>query len=71
MNKLIYKLLDWIDINKLNWSCLCENPNAVQLLKQNPKKINWDMIAKNSNYEALEIIKNNLNKIFLDFVTIF
>ncbi len=27
------KLRDWIDINKLNWIGLSENPNAIELLK--------------------------------------
>jgi hypothetical protein len=27
-----YGLLDWIDINKLNWIFLSTNPNAIHLL---------------------------------------
>ena len=34
--KPIYKLRDWIDINKLSWSLLSGNPNAIKLLEQNP-----------------------------------
>jgi len=34
MNKSIYKLLDWIDESKLNWKYLCQNPNAIDLLKK-------------------------------------
>ena len=37
----MYKLRDWIDINKLNWQGLTENPNAIDLLEQNKDKINW------------------------------
>ena len=33
------KLRDWIDINKLNWNTLSENPNAIELLKENQNKI--------------------------------
>jgi hypothetical protein len=25
------KLRDWVDINKLNWSYLSENPNEIEL----------------------------------------
>ena len=44
---MYYKLLDWIDINKINWSWLSYNPGAIHLLEQNPDKINWDMLSKN------------------------
>jgi len=39
--KPLYKLLDWIDINKINWESLSSNPNAIPLLEKNPDKINW------------------------------
>jgi hypothetical protein len=29
-------LRDWIDVDKINWSSLSENPNAIHLLEQNP-----------------------------------
>ena len=34
------KLRDWVDINRLNWSSLSYNPNAIKLLKENIDKIN-------------------------------
>ena len=34
-----YKVLDWIDINKLNWEELSRNQNAIHLLEQNQDKI--------------------------------
>jgi len=33
-----YILLDWIDINNLDWIWLSKNPNAIDLLKDNMKK---------------------------------
>ena len=30
-----YKLLDWIDINKIDWSLLSKNPDAIHILEQN------------------------------------
>ena len=36
---MFYKLRDWIDINKLDWSSLSYNANAIQLLKDNINKI--------------------------------
>ena len=41
MNKPIYKLLDWIDINKLDWNNLSRNKYAIELLKDNKDKIDW------------------------------
>ena len=54
MNNPVYKLLDWIDINKLCWKGLSRNPNAIDLLKQNLDKINIIELLDNSN--ILDII---------------
>ena len=40
-------LLDWIDIEKLDWSCLSQNPNAIKLLEANLDKIDWDYLSQN------------------------
>ena len=44
-----YVLLDWIDVNKLNYDSLSENPNGIDLLEKNQNKINWRSLSKNSN----------------------
>ena len=36
-----YKLLNWIQKDKLNYDNLSLNHKAVHLLEQNPDKINW------------------------------
>jgi len=54
MNNPVYKLLDWVDINKLCWKGLSRNPNAIDLLKQNLDKINIIELLDNSN--ILDII---------------
>jgi len=54
MNNSIYKLLDWIDINKLCWEGLSRNLNAIDLLKQNLDKI--DIIELLDNPNILDII---------------
>ena len=43
------ELRDWIDINKLSFSYLSLNPNAIELLKKNHDKINWDLLSYNPN----------------------
>ena len=59
--KSSYKLLDWIDINKLNWRLLSSNPNAIEILRENPDKINWHQLSRNPN--AIELLKENPEKI--------
>ena len=49
------KLLDWIDINKIDYRGLSLNPNAIELLKQNPNKIDWMYLSINPN--AIELLK--------------
>jgi hypothetical protein len=53
-----YVLLDWIDQNSLNWSVLCTNPNAIDLLENNPDNINWHYLSKNPN--AIDLIKKKI-----------
>ena len=42
-------LLNWIDINRLDWRSLSKNPNAIELLEQNIDRIDWDKLSKNRN----------------------
>ena len=44
LNKPVWKLRDWIDINKLNWDYLCLNPNAIELLKENQDSYSFDQL---------------------------
>jgi len=44
---LKYELLDWIDINKLNWDLLSANPKAIELLSKNQDKIKWHLLSSN------------------------
>ena len=60
------KLRDWINIDKLNWDLLSLNPNAIELLKENPDKINWDWLSYNPN--AIELLNENPEKINWDFI---
>jgi len=54
-------LLDWIDKDKLNWSILSSNPNAVALLRENPLQIDWTRLSRNPN--AIALLKENPDKI--------
>ena len=54
-------LLEWIDIEKLDWKMLSVNANAIDLLEANKDKINWKYLSKNSN--AIRLLETNLDKI--------
>ena len=54
-------LLDWIDVNKLDWSNLCYNQRAIKLLQKNLDKVNWKILSQNPR--AISILENNLDKI--------
>ena len=58
---MFMKLRDWIDSSKLNYNLLCLNKNAIELLKENPDKINRVKLSKNKN--AIELLKENPDKI--------
>ena len=68
MNKPFYKLLDWIDIDNLEWFYLSKNPRAIDLLEANPDKINWDSLSLNPN--AIELLKANKDKINWSYLSL-
>ena len=55
------KLLDWIDLNKLEWRSLSVNNNAIDLLEDNQYKINWMNLSRNDN--AIHLLEANQDKI--------
>jgi hypothetical protein len=61
--KIKYKLKDWIPPKKLDWKYLSSNPNAIELLKANPQKINWEGLSANSSQYAIEMLKAYPKKI--------
>ena len=42
------------------WFSLSENPNTMEILKDNPDKIIWCELSKNSNPDAIELLKNRI-----------
>ena len=61
--KPIFKLLDWIDINKLSFLSCNKNDKAIELLKQNFDKIDWMKLSSNKNDKAIKLLKQNQDKI--------
>jgi hypothetical protein len=45
----VYKLRPWVNVDKLNWTVLSANPNAISLLERNPEKIDWTGLSGNPN----------------------
>ena len=62
-----YKLLNWIQKDKLNYDNLSSNHKAVQLLEQNPDKINWNNLSQNPN--AIHLLQQNPDKINWDILS--
>ena len=58
--KIKYKLKDWIPLDKLNWGFLSLNPDAIELLKENPDKIEWIWLSSNPN--AIELLKEKIDE---------
>ena len=58
---MIYKLRDWINIDKIDWIMLSRNPNAIHLLEKNINKIHWYELLRNPN--AILLLEKNVDKI--------
>jgi hypothetical protein len=56
-----YKLFPWIDINKLEWKSLSQNPNAIHLLREHSDKIDWSLLSLNCN--AIPLLQENIEHI--------
>ena len=55
----MYKYIDLIQSDKINWNYLSGNPNAIHLLQQKQYKINWSRLSINPaifeiSYHALK-----------------
>ena len=59
------KLKNWISLSNLSWSQLSYNPNAIELLKENPEKIDWNMISSNPSIFTYdyELIHENFKEL--------
>lgn len=65
----LYKLCDWINKEKLNWSFLAKNKYYIYLLLQIPPEIMWMLTDKinwqslSSDPDAIELLEKNQNYI--------
>ena len=59
----MYKLKDWIDQDKINWTWFSLNPAALTLLENNQKKINWSQLSANPSARAIALLEKNQNEI--------
>ena len=62
--RIKYVLKDWVLKEELNWNMLSGNPNAIELLKANPKRIYWKLLSRNPN--AIELLTANQDNIDWD-----
>ena len=58
--------------DKISWSVLCENSNAMHLLyniiKENTKQISWSGLSKSEN--AVHFLKQDLHKIIWSWLSL-
>ena len=47
LNRPVWKLKDWIDVEKLDWSLLSLNPNAIDFIINNNIKLDWSCLWRN------------------------
>ena len=57
----MYKLKDWVHIDKMDWYILSRNPNVIHLLENNMDKIDWNGLSNNPN--AMQLLEKNMDKI--------
>ena len=59
----VYKLVDWINPNKLSFHDLSENPKSYYFLYKNKerKTINWSSLSSHNSYNSLSYIINKHN----------
>ena len=61
LNRPIWKLRDWIDLEKLDKLSLSLNPNAINFLEANQNKINWNNLSFNPN--AIKLLNEKRDRI--------
>ena len=62
----MYKFRSFIDIEKLDLTILCKNPNAIDILVLNKENLDWSNIGLNPN--AIFLIENNIKKIITKYM---
>ena len=65
---LIEQTLATRDLDVEEWYWLCQNPNALHLLEQNPEKIYWQSLSENPN--AIPLLEQNPEKIHWDILAL-
>ena len=60
--------LHWIEVDKLSWSKLSTNPNAISILENNIDKINWYNLSQNQN--AIHLLEQKLDKINWNYLSL-
>ena len=57
----LYTLKSWVPIEKIDWDYLSFNPNAIEMLKRNPKLIDWHRLSANPS--AIEMLQQHPERI--------
>ena len=57
------KLREFINLEKIDWYNLSENPSAIKLLEATPEKIRWAYLSGNPAIGAIKLLEANQEKI--------
>jgi hypothetical protein len=65
------KLLDWVDINKIDWDMMSMNSRGLDLINKNikNKNINLNYVSLNTNVDVIEILNDYKNIINWDLLS--
>ena len=58
-----YELVEWININHINWKNLSSNSKAISLLEKNVSKIDFENLSFNTSDKAIDLLYKNQDKI--------
>jgi hypothetical protein len=71
---LKYELRDWVKdllpLRKLHNDILSQNPNAIDFLKDNRRRIDLHTLSANTNQDAIEILKEHIDSEELDWAAL-
>jgi hypothetical protein len=63
MNSPVYKLIDWVSINDINWSGMSLNEHGEDLLRNNLKLLNYFNIGFRNDYLSFELLTSKKTQI--------
>ena len=67
INTQVWTNKEFLNQERISWSELSENPEAIHLLEKHYDKIDWENLSRNPS--AIKLIERNLDKVNWDIVS--